>query len=107
MPKLMRNGHISVCQLRRNGNLPRAADSRANHSFGEMSSGLKESGWRTRTRVIFPTRTQGLTVSLAWHLWSNMHPTDMDCTTWLGMFGSGPRTGIDRTITHGLLSPAA
>src|SRR5580700_3779849 len=34
-----------------------------------------------------------------WHRFPSSRPTDMDCTTWLEMFGSGPRTGIDLTTT--------
>src|SRR5580704_15123563 len=102
MPKPMRNGPISACQPRQNGNSRRVADFPESPSFGETSSGLKVSGWRTLTRGIFPTRTQALMVSLASLRWSSTRPTDTVYTTWLEMSGSGLRTGIDRIIMHNL-----
>src|SRR5580704_2548135 len=106
MLRRMRNGIISACRPKRNGNSLLVADFQGSLSFGVTSSGLKESGWPTHIRGTFQTRTQEATASLAYLPWRNLRPTDTVCMTWLEMSGSGPRTGTDRITTNNWLALA-
>ena len=66
-------------------------------SFGVRNSGPTENRWRTRIKAISPSKTQAAMDSSGWLRSPSSRPMDMVSTTWLEMFGSGPRTGIDLT----------
>src|SRR5580692_10127936 len=98
-PKPMPNGPTSDCPPKRNGNSPRVEDLLGSPLFGARNSGPMENGWRTRIKAIFPSKIRAAMDSSGWLRSPSSRPMDMVSTTWLEMFGSGPRTGIDLTTT--------
>src|SRR5277367_6397845 len=102
----MRNGLISACRPKRNGNSLLVADFQGSLSFGVTSSDPKVSGWPIRIRDTFPTRTREATVLPAYPPSSNLHPMGTVCMTWLEMCGSGPLIGTDRITINNWLAAA-
>src|SRR5579863_2744936 len=98
-PKPMPNGPTSDCPPKRNGSSLRVEDWLGSPLFGARNSGLTENGWRTRIKAIFQSKTPAAMDLSGWLRSPSSRPTDMVSTTWLEMFGSGPRTGIDLTTT--------
>ena len=101
-----RSGRESACQLKPNGSLRRAAVL-AGQPFVWGDAFRPNGKWMANTHQgHFPNQDTGEDGYVGIAPVAQYPPTDMGCTTWRAMSGSGPATGIARTTTSNWPRPA-